>query len=527
MTIRNLAGAALLALGPLAVPGAGLAQNLTMAVGTPITSLDPHFHNQAPNNAMADVIFDTLVTTDEKVRLQPGLALSWTPLEGGVWEFRLRPGVTFHNGRPFTAEDVAFTIARVPQVLNSPGSFQGYTRPIRQVEVVDPLTVRLHFAGPYPLAPTDLANIRLLSKPTHEGATTDEFNAGRAAIGTGPYRLRLYRSGERAEVERNDAWWGAKQPWEKVTIRFIASDPARTAALLAGDVDFIDQVPTSDLEKLRRDRRVQLSETVGLRLIFLGLDRSRGEGPTPFITANDGRALPVNPLVDRRVREALSIAIDRESIVARVMEGAASPSGQFLPEGSFGFVPGLGAPRTDPGRARALLAEAGYPEGFRLTLHGPNDRYVNDARVVQAIGQMWTRIGVRTSVEAMPWATYITRASKQDFSVFLWGWGSVSGEASNPLRALTASFDTARGWGASNRARYSNPEHDRLLAEGLRTLDDPKREALFQAATRTAMDDIGLIPLHIQTNIWAMRRGLSHIARADEVSRPQDISPAP
>jgi peptide/nickel transport system substrate-binding protein len=328
------------------------------------------------------------------------------------------------------------------------------------------------------------------------------------------------------EVERNDNWYGPRQPWREVIIRFISSDPARTAALLAGDVDFIDQVPTSDVEKLRRDERAQISEITGLRIIFLALDRSR-DGATPNVTDADGKPLAINPLNDRRVREALSIAIDRPSIAARVMEGMAVPSGQFLPDGSFGHVPGLDAPRTDPARARAPLAEAGYPRGFRMTVHGPNDRYVNDARIIQAIGQMWTRIGVQTTVEAMPWSTYVGRASKQDFSAFLWGWGSNSGEASNPLRALTATYDRARGWGASNRARYSNAEHDRLLGEGLRTLGDPAREALFQQATRVAMEDVGIVPLHIQKNVWAMRRGLRHVARVDEVSRPQDISPAP
>ncbi|WP_458095062.1 ABC transporter substrate-binding protein [Roseomonas sp. WA12] len=531
---RRIAGAALLALAPLAAAAQSGTQSgapggttsLTMAVGTPVTSLDPHFHNQAPNNAMADVIFDKLVGTDERVRLIPALAESWRPVADGVWEFKLRPGVTFHNGQPFTADDVAFSLARVPQVVNSPGSFSGYTRPIRRVEVVDPLTVRLHTDGPAPLLPTDLANIRMLNRATHEGATTEDFNSGRLAIGTGPYRLRAYRNGERVEVERNDAWFGPRQPWANVTIRFIPSDPARTAALLSGDVDFIDQVPTSDLARLRREARVQLSEIVGLRLIFLGLDRSR-TGPTPFITDAEGKPLATNPLNDHRVREALSLAIDRGSIADRVMEGAATPAGQFLPEGSFGHVPGLGAPTADAARARALLAEAGYPQGFRITLHGPNDRYVNDARIVQAIGQMWTRIGVRTAVEAMPWASYIARASRQDFSAFLWGWGSNSGEASNPLRALTATYDVPRGWGASNRGRYTNAEHDRLLGEGLRTLDDPAREALFQGATRVAMEDVGIVPLHIQKNLWAMRRGLAHTARADEISRPQDIRPAP
>ncbi|WP_426958974.1 ABC transporter substrate-binding protein [Muricoccus radiodurans] len=519
--LRVVVGLAWIAL----VPALAGAQSLTMAVGTPITSLDPHFHNQAPNNAMADVVFDSLVRTDERVRLIPGLAESWRPLEDGVWEFKLRPGVTFHNGQPFTADDVAFTLARVPQVLNSPGSFSGYTRPIQRVEVVDSLTVRMHMGGPYPMLPTDIANIRVLNRATHANATTEDFNAGRAAIGSGPYRLRAYRNGDRAEVERNDAWYGPRQPWQNVTIRFVASDPARTAALLAGDVDFIDQVPTGDLERLRRDPRVHLSEVVGLRIIFLALDRSRA-GATPFVTDNDGRPITSNPLNDRRVREALSLSIDRGSITERVMEAAAVPSGQFLPEGAFGHVPGLAAPSANLVHARALLAEAGFPQGFRITLHGPNDRYVNDARIIQAIGQMWTRAGIRTTVEALPWAAYIPRASRQDFSVFLWGWGSVSGEASNPLRALTATFDPARGWGASNRGRFSHPEHDRLLAEGLRTLDDGRREALLQAATRVAMEEVGIIPLHIQKNAWAMRRGLTHVARVDEISRPQDIAPA-
>jgi peptide/nickel transport system substrate-binding protein len=518
---------AIIAISALAcLPAAAGAQGLTMAVGTPVTSLDPHFHNQAPNNALADVIFDTLVQADEKVRLLPGLAQSWRAVGEDVWEFKLRPDVTFHNGRPFTADDVAFSIARVPQVVNSPGTFSGFVRAIQRVEVVDPLTVRMHMGGPYPLLPTDLFSVRMLNRATHEGATTEDFNSGRLAIGTGPYRLRAYRTGERVEVERNDNWYGPRQPWREVNIRFISSDPARTAALLAGDVDFIDQVPTSDVEKLRRDERAQISEITGLRIIFLALDRSR-HGATPNVTDADGKPLEINPLNDRRVREALSIAIDRPSIAARVMEGMAVPSGQFLPDGSFGHVPGLDAPRTDPARARALLAEAGYPRGFRMTVHGPNDRYVNDARIIQAIGQMWTRIGVQTTVGAVPWSTYVGRASKQDFSAFLWGWGSNSGEASNPLRALTATYDRARGWGASNRARYSNAEHDRLLGEGLRTLDDPAREALFQQATRVAMEDVGIVPLHIQKNVWAMRRGLRHVARVDEVSRPQDISPAP
>jgi peptide/nickel transport system substrate-binding protein len=504
---------------------AASAQTLTMGVAAPVTSIDPHFHNLSPNNAMADIIFDSLVHYDAQSRTVPGLAESWRIIDENTWEFRLRPNVRFHNGNAFTAEDVAFTIARVPTVPNSPSSFATFTRPITGVEIVDPLTVRLRTNGPYPLIITDLASVRVLDRETHQGAATEDFNAGRAAIGTGPFRFVAFRPGDRVELERNDNHWGGRQHWARVSYRMITNDAARTAALLAGDVDVIDQVATSDVARLRGDQRVSLAETTSLRIIFLALDHSR-EGATPGITTNDGRPTERNPLRDLRVRQALSHAIDRPAIVERIMEGAAIAAGQFLPPGSWSAVPDLAPPRFDLERARALLREAGYPDGFRITLAGPNDRYVNDARIIQAIGQMWTRAGLRTTVEAVPWAAYVPRAGRQEFSAFLFGWGSASGEASSPLRSLVATFDRERGLGASNRGRFSNPEMDRLLDEAMRTMDDNARERLLQRATRIAMDDVGIIPIHIQKNIWALRRGFTMEARADELTRPQDVRPA-
>ncbi|MDI3307407.1 MAG: ABC transporter substrate-binding protein [Acetobacteraceae bacterium] len=500
------------------------AQSLTMAVGAPVTSLDPHYHQLSPNNAVADMIFDKLVNTDGRARLIPGLATEWRAVEPGLWEFKLRPGVRFHNGSEFTAEDVAFTFQRVPNVPNSPSSFAIYTRPIRGVEIVDSHTIRLRTDGPYPLMPMDLSNVRILDRETHQNATTEDFNSGKAAIGTGPWRVISHRNGDRIEFERNDAYWGERPAFQRVDYRMITNDAARTAALLAGDVEFIDQVPTSDLAKLRKDQRITLSETTGLRIIFIGLDHLRTEA-SPFITDNEGKPIPHNPLKDVRVRRALSLAIDRQAIVDRVMEGAATPAGQFLPEGIYSHVPDLPAPRPDPEAAKRLLAEAGYPNGFRIQLNTPNDRYINDARIAQAVGQMWTRIGVRTAVEAQPWTTFIGRASKQEFSAHLIGWGS-NPEGSHPLRNLVATASRERGWGASNRGRYSNPELDRMIEAALKEMDDEKREKMLQDAQRLAMQDVAIIPLHIQTNIWAMRRGLAHTPRADELTRAQDIRPA-
>ncbi|MBY0337070.1 MAG: ABC transporter substrate-binding protein [Acetobacteraceae bacterium] len=500
------------------------AQNLTMAVGAPVTSLDPHFHQLSPNNAVAGMVFDRLINTDGQSRMVPGLAESWRAVAPDVWEFRLRRGVRFHNGQEFTAEDVAFTFQRVPNVPNSPSSFAGFVRPIRNVEIVDSHTLRLSTNGPYPLLPQDMTNVYILDRETHQNVTTEQFNSVQAAIGTGPYRVLSHRPGDRIEFERNDQYFGERPAFGRVNYRMITNDSARTAALLAGDVEFIDQVPTADLARLRGDQRVAMSEVTGLRVIYLSLDHMR-EDATPFVTDNDGRPIARNPLRDVRVRRALSMGIDRQAIVDRVMEGAATPTGQFFPPGIFSYVPDLPAPRFDAEGARRLLAEAGFPNGFRIQLNGPNDRYPNDGRIIQAIGQMWTRIGVRTTVEAQPWTTFVARAGRQEYSAFLIGWGS-NPEGSHPLRNLIASFDRERGWGASNRGRYSNPELDRRLDEAMREIDDARRERMLIDAQRLALEDVAIIPLHIQTNVWAMRRHLRHDARADESTRAQDVRPA-
>jgi peptide/nickel transport system substrate-binding protein len=337
--------------------------------------------------------------------------------------------------------------------------------------------------------------------------------------------MMAYRSGDRIELQRFDGHWRGRPAWQSVDYRMITNDAGRTAALLAGDIDIIDQVPTSDIERLRRDQRIMLSEIDSMRFIYFALDHMR-DGPTPFITDNDGKPFARNPLRDVRVRQALSLAIDRPAIVARVMEGAATATRQVMPEGAFGYVPELAISRADPDQAKKLLAEAGYPNGFRLTLHGPNDRYPNDARIAQAVGQMWTRIGIRTQVDVAPYASFIARASRQEFSIFLVSWGSSTGEPMAGLRSIAATYDRARGTGSVNRGRYSNPEFDTLLASAARELDAPKREALLRQATRVVVEDAGIISTHLQKNIWAMRRGFAHESRVDERTRAQDVTPA-
>jgi peptide/nickel transport system substrate-binding protein len=494
-----------------------------MAVGAIPTSLDPQYHTLTPNNALAQHFFDPLVERDAQARLAPGLAESWRLVADDTWEFRLRRGVTFHNGEPFTARDVVYTLERIPKVVNSPGSFGVFTRAIKATEVVDDHTIRFRTEGVYPLLPADLSQIVVLWHGIGDNSQTGDFNSGRAVIGTGPFRLRSYRHGDRVEMERNANYWGDKPAWAQVNYRFIGNDGSRVAALRAGDVAFIDAVPTTDLGRLRQEARFPLSETVSLRSVYLRTDFRE---QSPYVAGPNGEALTTNPLRDLRVRQALSMSINRAAIAERIMAGAAIPTGQFMPPDTFGYAPDIAPPTFDADRARRLLAEAGYPQGFTVTLHGPNDRYVNDGPICQAIGQMWARIGVKVRVDTMPYAAYSQRNARSDTSIGFGGWANSSGEPSAGLRGLLGTRDVARGWGTVNRSGYSNPEFDSTLARALTTADDNAREALFQEATRIAVRDVAWIPLHIQKNIWAMRQGLTHTPRADEMTLAQDVRPA-
>jgi peptide/nickel transport system substrate-binding protein len=500
------------------------AQTLTVASSAPVTSIDPHYHTLSPNESLHVHMYDRLIDRDPQGRMIPGLALSWKLLDERTWEFKLREA-KFHDGTPFTAEDVAYSIARVPTVKNSPASFQIYTRAVGSTEIVDAHTILLKTAAPYPLLPADLSQVFILPHGLGPDPATEDFNSGKNAIGTGAFRFVSYQPGNRIVMDRNDGYWGAKPHWQHVDYRIISNDAARTASVLAGDVDIIEFVPPADLAKLRNDPRVVLSEVVSNRSIYLWLDHAH-DGPSPFITGPNGEALAKNPLKDLRVRQALSLAINRAGIVERVMEGAAIPTKQYLPPGNANHVDDLVPDPYQPDRAKALLAEAGFPNGFRITLHGPNDRYVNDAKIIQAVAQMWQRAGVQTTVEALPWNSYVARAGKQEFSAFLLGWGVNSGEGTNPLRAQIATWNPERGLGTANRGRYSNPEVDALLDKAMGTMDEAARDKIVLRTMKLAMEDIPVVMLHLQKNIWATRKGLAYEARVDEETKAAGVREA-
>ena len=492
---------------------AAAAHDLGIALQTDATSMDPHVAPSFTSSALHQHVFDTLVAVDAGLRIQPDLASSWRATNETTWEFDLRDGAVFSDGTPFTADDVAFSITRIQSVRHGAGTYAPYARSISAVTVLGPRRVRLETATPYPQLLLDVSRLRIVSAAAAREATTAGFNQGRAAIGTGPYRLVRWSPGERLELARNPTYWGPAPAWANVTFRPIANDAARLAALLSGTVDLIDKLPMADVARLRDDARIAIFQHDGNRTMFLVPDAARDV--SPFVTDRQGRPLDPSPLRDARVRRALSLAINRQALTARAMDGLATPANQVAPQGMFGWTPDLPTADYDPAAARRLLAEAGYPQGFRLVLHCSNGRYVNDRQTCLAVAQMLTRIGIEATAETEPQTVFMSRMTAFNASLLLNGWGSY-GDNLIVLRQAVHSVDPARGYGGFNRGRYANAEVDRLIETAAATFDDGRREALQRQAMETAMRDGALIPLYTAAWIWAARRGIAFTPGFDE-----------
>jgi peptide/nickel transport system substrate-binding protein len=521
--MRNalLGAAALLAASVPAIAPMAQTAEVRIAVRTDVSSIDPHYHAYIPNRAISRHIFDSLTALSPRGEVRPGLAASWKVVQEDVWEFSLRDAA-FHDGSKVTAEDVAFTFVRAPDVPNSPSSYRTFMKSVDSVEVIDPRTVRIRTKGPAPTLLVDIEAIAILSKAAAEGRATSDFNAGRAALGTGPYRFVEWQAGSRLVLERNPAYWGGAEPWSRVTFRPIANDGARVAAILSGDVDMIEGVPGIDRAKLAAHPNLAIHEADAFRIIYLQMDSARDA--SPGLKDNAGQPLARNPFKDARVRQAISLAINREGLAERLLSGQAKPAAQYVPAYVPGASPNLKPLPFDPERARALLREAGWADGFQMGLAGSNDRYPNDAQVAQAIGQMLARIGVKVDVQTMPASQLFSRGSKLEFSAILSGWVG-NGEPSSTLVSLMATFDPAKGMGASNRGRWSSAAYDAALQTALRTMDEPKRLALYGQAAEIAIAEMGMIPVYFTINTWATRKDLTYVARGDETSLAMGLRP--
>lgn len=521
-TLLSLAftGLAATAILPMTAVSA-VAADLKIGLFADISTLDPHFNNIAPNISLSSHLFDALVNVDSTGKLIPGLATSWKAIDPTTWEFKLRHGVKFSDGSDFTAEDVVFSLDRPATLTNSPGPFTSYTKQIIAKEIVDPYTVRLKTATPYGPLALDVSTIFIVSKKAAQNATTEDFNSGKAVVGTGPFKFSSFKRGESVELVRNDNYWGPKSEWDKVTFRILTSDGARVAALLAGEVDAIDSLPPADVSKLKTNPKFNVVQRTSWRTLFWTLDQSRDK--TPDITDKSGKPLDKNPLKDIRVRQAISKAINRQALTERTLEGLGTPASNIVAPGILGYADNLKVEKYDPEDAKKLLAAAGYPNGFTLTLHGPNNRYINDERVVQTVAQFLSRVGIQTKVETLPLSVYFGKARAGEYSVALLGWGTLAGDFG--LRTLVGTPDASTGWGSWNWGKYSNPAVDKLVQASLASVDEKQRQDNAQQAATVALQDYAVIPLYHQYATWAVRKGLKYTPRIDEFTFAHQLHP--
>ncbi len=494
----------------LALSGQAMATTLRVGVLSEVTTLDPHYYQLTSNIDVDMLVYSTLVKHDLSHNIVPDLAVSWRSLDDLHWEFKLRPGVTWHDGSPLTADDVVFTFERAKTVPPSPsGNIQPHIQHVVNVRATDDHTVVIETDRPHAILLHDLVTVWIISRKHGTEASMAEYNSGKAAVGTGPYRVVSWLPSDRMILERYDGYFGPKPDWDRVIYRPIPSDASRVAALLSGDVDLIGDVPSNDVASLKENPAIHVSSLPSTRIYYWALDTSRDQSPE--ITDADGKPMDHNPLKDVRVRRAMSMAIDRDALVNRVMQGQAIPAAQFMPPGIPGTSPNLKPVAYDLPSARKLLAEAGYPNGFGVVLNSTNDRYPNDAKVNQAVAQMWTRLGLKTHVATWPKSVFFPRAAKFDFSLVLGGNSSSTAEPLSQLLNVLGTWNVDRTRGASNHGRYSSPKLDALLAKASVTLDDEARNAMTADAFEFAIgEDCAVIPMLFPTTSWAMRSGITY-----------------
>lgn len=521
--MRNLVVALLLS-SALGVARPVAASELRVGLAAETTSLFPNWFVTTGNQQIASHIFDNLVEMDADSVPQPGLAESWKPVDANTWEFKLRDGVRFQDGTPFTADSVLATFDHSKGIEGVGASAGAYLRG-KTYTKVDDHTLRIATAQPAPLLPNEMTVLYIYPRP----ASPEDFDSGKAAIGTGPYRLREWTKGNRIVLERNPDYWGKAPDWDRVTMRVIAAGPSRVAALLNGEVDIINEVPPPDVKRLQSTQGVAVAMRPGERIMALTLDS--GRDVSPFVLDNGGKPMFPNPLRDWRVRKAISKAINRDALVERLMDGVAVTAGQIAAPGMFGNNPNLKPEPFDPDGAKKLLAEAGYGDGFRLVLDTPNDRYVNDQKMTEAMAGMLNRIGIRTQVDSMPWAVY---AGKQyvggerglsAFSASLIGFGTATGETMSQLWMLLHVRNKELALGHANVGNYANARLDAWLEEAMRTMDAPQRERMLWDISAGYMADVALVPLFWQVNAWAMR-GVTYAPRIMNVTQAMSVHPA-
>jgi peptide/nickel transport system substrate-binding protein len=481
------------------------AKTLRMASAFDPQSMDPHGLALQYQTRVVSQVYEALVNRDRNFELEPALALSWQQMEPKRWRFKLRPGVRFHDGATFTADDVVFSIERALS-KNSQRSFQ--LRGVQTARKIDDLTVDFLLATPDAVLPEKFVNVGMMSKAwsaAHAVIEPQNYNARqetyavRNANGTGPYRLKSYESDSRTVLIANPEWWGRRGNVDEAIYVVIQSDATRMAALISGQVDFVIDPPFQDIARLKQEGRFKLAEIADIGTQYLGFDQSRDE-----LQFSDVKGR--NPFKDLRVRRAIYQAIDIDAIVSKVLRGQAVATGSYFSRLVDGYVPELDRRLPyDAAAARALLKEAGYPDGFSVTLDCVNVAF--RAAVCQAVAGMLAQVGVRTSTQVWPTATFFPKLTQATTSFFEFGWSPLT-DAWPSLNAMVRSHSDD-GVGTFNGGRYSNPRLDKLIDAIRVEPDAAHRRQLVGDALRAMNTDLPLIPLYRRMLTWAMRPDIS------------------
>jgi peptide/nickel transport system substrate-binding protein len=486
----------------LTLAAAAQATTLRVANAGDVQSMDPHSLNETLQLSFTGSIYEPLVGRGKDMSLTPALATQWKQTSPTVWRFDLRKGVTYHDGTPFTADDVVFSFKRGA----ADGSdMKGYTAPIKEVRKVNDHAVDIETTAPFPILPDTLTSLYMMSKKWCEENKAErpvdrrkgvENTASFKSNGTGPYRLKERQPSTRTVIIRNLNYWGKVDGnVDEVVFTPIGNDATRVAALLSGEIDVMEPVPLQDVDRVKSGGRFNVLQGPELRTIFLGMDQKRDELLSSSVKGK-------NPFKDKRVRQAFYQAIDIEAIKSRVMRNASTPTALMIGPGVRGFPADMNKRLPyDVEGAKKLLAEAGYPNGFEVGMNCPNDRYVNDGAICQAVAANLARIGVKVNLQTETKVSYFPKILRRDTSFYLLGWTPSTNDAHDAMYNLMSS-PTDKGQGQFNLGSYSNPKFDELALKVQSETDPKKRDQYIREAFKIHQDDIGHLPLHQQALAW-------------------------
>jgi peptide/nickel transport system substrate-binding protein len=505
----------MIAAAVLATAFAAQAQTVRIANQGDSLSMDPHSLNESLQLSVTNNVYEPLVGRNKDLSLAPTLATSWKQVSPTVWRFELRKGVQFHDGTPFTADDVIFSLARV---AGEGSDLKSNTSDIKEVRKVNDFAVDIETKLPFPILADQLSTTFMMSRKWCEAnqATRPvdrrkgiENAASFRSNGTGPFRLRERQPNVRTTFVRNGNYWGKIDGnVQEVIFTPIANDATRVAALLSGEVDVMEPVPVQDIERINGSANAKVMTGPELRTIFLGMDQKRDE---LLYSSVKGK----NPFKDKRVRQAFYQAIDIDGIQKTVMRGASKPTALMVGPGINGFSEAQNKRLPfDPEAAKKLLADAGYPQGFEVTMNCPNDRYVNDGRICQAVAANLSRIGVKINLAAETKGTYFPKILRRDTSFYLLGWTPTTYDSHNALNALMACPDD-KGTGQFNLGSYCNAKLDQLTRQIQSETDKTKRAAMIKEAFDIHTADIGHLPLHQQALAWGVSKKVDMVQLAD------------